>query len=240
MNVLICDDEALCCERLQRTIQTFFAAKDLPVSCTVCTSAEQVLQIKDPELFQLAFLDVDLVTMSGIELGRYLKAENPQLLLVYVSAYLDYAPQGYTVSAFRYILKRDLSRDLPQCMESVYAELFQKTRAFTVEINRESRSIPYDGIFYLESAGRRVQIFGERLHEPLCSYYGKLSDLPQEMLDYGFLRIGKSTVVNMRYIRRIAGYKAILCNNAELSVSRAHYGEIRSAYLEWKGRFGNG
>lgn len=240
MNVLICDDEALCCERLQRTIQTFFAAKDLPVSCTVCTSAEQVLQLKDLELFQLAFLDVDLITMSGIELGRYLKAENPPILLVYVSAYLEFAPQGYTVNAFRYILKRDLNQALPQCMEDVYAELFQETKAFTVEINREPHNIPYDAIFYLESEGRRVQVFGDRPHEPLCGYYGKLSALPQEMLDYGFLRIGKSTVVNMRYVRRIAGYKVILCNDVELSASRANYAAIRSAYLEWKGRFGNG
>lgn len=239
MNVLICDDEPVCCEKMQRAVQAFFEAKDIPVHCTVCASAEQVLGLEGPEQYQLAFLDVDLVTMSGIELGRYLKIKNPQLLLVYVSAYLEFATQGYTVNAFRYILKQELNQAMPQCMTDIYAELFQRSKNLTVEISREVHTLPYDVIFYLESEGRRVHIFGSRPHEPLCTYYGKLSALPQEMYDQNFLRIGKSAVVNMRYIRRITGYKVILCNDVELSASRAKYPEIRDAYLEWKGRFGN-
>ena len=44
-------------------------------------------------------------------------------------------------------------------------------------------------------------------HQPLCSYYGKLTDLPAELFENGFLRVGRSDVVNMRYIRQISGYK---------------------------------
>ena len=59
------------------------------------------------------------------------------------------------------------------------------------------------------------------------------------LFQYGFLQVGRSDVVNMRYIRSIRNYKVEMRNGVELSVSRGKYQEIRSAFLEWKGQFGN-
>ena len=82
-------------------------------------------------------------------------------------------------------------------------------------------------------------VFGEEPHKLLCVYYGKLSELPEDLFENGFVRIGRSAVVNMKYIQKIAGYKVRMRNGAELSVSRASYAEVRRLYLEWKGRFGD-
>lgn len=80
---------------------------------------------------------------------------------------------------------------------------------------------------------------GDVPHQPLCSYYGKLTDLPQALFENGFLRVGRSDVVNMRYIRQISGYKVTMRNGVERSVSRNGYAAIRETYLEWKGQFGD-
>lgn len=94
----------------------------IPVQCAVCTRGEEVLARSDLAQYQLALLDVDLETMTGIALGRRLKQQNPDLVLVYISAYLEFAPEGYTVRAFRYLLKRDMERMLPSCLDAVLAE----------------------------------------------------------------------------------------------------------------------
>ena len=116
MNILICDDEQAVGERVLQLTKDFFGSREIPVQCTLCTSGEEALSHRE-EPFHLALLDVDLDTMSGIALGRELKAQNPELVLVYISAYLEFAPEGYTVHAYRYILKRDLDRMLPRCFE---------------------------------------------------------------------------------------------------------------------------
>lgn len=239
MNLLICDDDVTFAEKVRGAAVPFFEANNVPVRCMVCASAEEAQALPGLENCQLAFLDVDLVTASGIELGRTLKQKNPKVLLVYISAYLEFAPQGYTVSAFRYILKGDIRRMLPVCLEDVYQELFGARRVLEVEFNRETKQVPYDDIFSLESEGRRVLVFGEEPHKLLCVYYGKLSELPEDLFENGFVRIGRSAVVNMKYIQKIAGYKVRMRNGAELSVSRASYAEVRRLYLEWKGRFGD-
>lgn len=127
--------------------------------------------------YQLALLDVDLETMTGIALGRRLKQQNPELVLVYISAYLEFAPEGYTVRAFRYLLKRDMERMLPSCLDAVLAEHSRECRTLPIRQGRRETEVPLDQIYYLESDLRKINVYGETLHKPLCSYYGKLTDL---------------------------------------------------------------
>ena len=112
-------------------------------------------------------------------------------------------------------------------------------KVLTIRQNRTSIELPYDSIYCLESDLRKVNVYGDVPHQPLCSYYGKLTDLPQALFENGFLRVGRSDVVNMRYIRQISGYKVTMRNGVERSVSRNGYAAIRETYLEWKGQFGD-
>lgn len=178
MYILICDDEPAVARQVEQLARQHLEQRGIPVQCTVCTRGEEVLARSDLAQYQPALLDVDLETMTGIALGRRLKQQNPELVLVYVSA-------------------------------------------------------------YLESDLRKINVYGETLHKPLCSYYGKLTDLPASLQEDGFLRVGRSFVVNMRYIRQISNYKVMLQNGVELGVSRNGYAAIRGAYLEWKGQFGD-
>ena len=84
---------------------------------------------------------------------------------------------------------------------------------------------------------RQINIYGDIPREPVCTFYGKLTELPPMLKENGFLQVGRSDVVNMKYVRCIRNYKVELKNGVELSVSRSNYAAIRSAYLEWKGQF---
>ena len=222
MYILICDDEPAVARQVEQLARQHLEQRGIPVQCAVCTRGEEVLARSDLAQYQLALLDVDLETMTGIALGRRLKQQNPELVLVYISAYLEFAPEGYTVRAFRYLLKRDMERMLPSCLDAVLAEH-----------SRECRTLP------IRQGRRETEVPLETLHKPLCSYYGKLTDLPASLQEDGFLRVGRSFVVNMRYIRQISNYKVMLQNGVELGVSRNGYAAIRGAYLEWKGQFGD-
>lgn len=216
MHILICDDDAVFAARVETLVRDFFTLRGLQVECTVCHSGEETLARRDLDLYQVALLDVDLDTMNGISLGKQLRQCSPEICLVYVSAYLEFAPEGYTVNAFRYILKRDLDCQLPRCLDAILHEQDHRApKTLTIRQNRTETELPYDSIYYLES------------------------DLPQALFENGFLRVGRSAVVNMKYIRQISSYMVTLRNGVKLGVSRNGYAEIRSTYLEWKGQFGD-
>ena len=238
MNILICDDEPAVGERVRQLAEDYFGSREIPYQCTLCASGEEALTHQGED-FQLALLDVDLGTMSGIALGRMLKQQAPDLVLVYISAYLEFAPEGYTVNAYRYILKRDLDRMLPRCFEDLLAETHDRCRTLTVRQGRNEIELPMDHIYYLESDLRKINIYGDVPHQPLCSCYGKLSELSEQLQESDFLRVGRSYIVNMKYIRQISNYKVELRNGVELGVSRSGYSGIRGIFLEWKGQFSN-
>lgn len=91
MHILICDDDAVFAARVETLVRDFFARRGLQVECTVCHSGEETLARRDLDLYQVALLDVDLDTMNGISLGKQLRQCSPEICLVYVSAYLEFA-----------------------------------------------------------------------------------------------------------------------------------------------------
>ena len=237
MHILVCDDDAAFAAQMDEYISEWFRAREIQVQSTVCTSGEQLLATPELERYQLAFLDVDLKTTDGIALGRRLRQVAPDIVLVYISAYLEFAPQGYTVNAYRYLLKRDIARMLPKCLDDLLAAFTDQHRTLTVHHNRATSEIPLYQIYYLESALRQIDIYGDIPHRPICTFYGKLAELPAMLYENGFLQVSRSDVVNMSHVHSIRNYKVELKNGVELGVSRQSYAAIRNAWLEWKGQF---
>ena len=239
MHILICDDDAAFGTRMAEYVDAYFAAHSIQVQTTLCTCGEEALATPELELYQLAFLDVDMPGVNGMVLGRQLKQKCPCMMLVYVSAYLEFALEGYTVNAYRYLLKRDIVRTLPKCLDDLLAALTDQHKTLTVHHNRIETEIPLDQIYYLESDLRQINVYGDIPHVPMCSFYGKIADLPPMLYENGFLKVGRSYVVNLRYVCSIRNYKVELCSGVELGVSRQYYAAIRNAWLEWKGQFGD-
>ena len=237
MHILICDDDAAFGARMAEYVTAYFAARSVQVQAALCTSGAEVLATPELELYQIAFLDVDMPGINGMVLGRQLKQKCPGLMLVYISAYLEFALEGYTVNAYRYLLKRDIARTLPKCLDNLLAALTDPRKTLTVHHNRMTSEIPLDQIYYLESDLRQINVYGDIARQPICTFYGKLADLPAMLYENGFLQVSRSDVVNLQYVRGIRNYRVELKNGVELSVSRPSYAAIRSAYLEWKGQF---
>ena len=239
MHILICDDDAAFGARVAQYVTTYFEGHEIPVQSTLCSSPQQVLDTPNLELYQLAFLDVSMPELNGIALGGLLKQHNPEIRLVYVSAYLDFAIDGYKVSAYRYILKPNAVNQLPSCLDDIYAEMMHNCRFLTLHCNREIVQIPLNQIYYLESGGRKLYVYGDIPHTILATANSKLTDLPPVLFQSGFLQVERSTVVNLKYVHNIRNYKVEMQNGVELSVSRSKYSVVRGAYLEWKGQYGD-
>lgn len=69
MHILICDDDAAFGTRMAEYVAAYFAARSILVQTAVCTSAGQALETPELELYQLAFLDVDMPNVNGMVLG---------------------------------------------------------------------------------------------------------------------------------------------------------------------------
>lgn len=131
MYILICDDEPAVARQVEQLARQHLEQRGIPVQCTVCTRGEEVLARTDLAQYQLALLDVDLETMTGIALGRRLKQQNPELVLVYISAYLEFAPEGYFTVCFLFFHR------VHGKIKILLNKKIHKTLNFTVKIPRK-------------------------------------------------------------------------------------------------------
>ena len=101
MKILLVDDEKLQLIRLLNTVK-----KVLPDS-EIFSYTNPVLACKENEnnLIDIAFLDIEMPEINGIELAKKLKKINPKINVIFVTAYDNYALDAYKLHASGYVTK---------------------------------------------------------------------------------------------------------------------------------------
>ncbi|MCH3971368.1 MAG: LytTR family DNA-binding domain-containing protein [Oscillospiraceae bacterium] len=108
IKIAVCDDDAVFCEQLKQEIAQYFASRQLEVEISVFHSGEELTA--QPKSYHLAFLDIEMEKMNGIQAGRWLKKQNPDVLLFFITAYDCYLDDAFDLDAFRY-LKKPVDKD---------------------------------------------------------------------------------------------------------------------------------
>ena len=233
IQILLCDDDPAFLVALQEEIRHIFTKLNRNAALSAFSSPGDI----PPELLRdcdMAFLDIDFdrEDCNGIGIARKLRQVNSRALVFFVTNYIDYAPEGFEVQAFRYILKRDrdqvLERYILQAMETMaqgleYLRLRDKDQIF---------DIPLQDISYLEVMDHYVSIHaGDRDY----TLGATLSGMEFNLERHGYLRIHKSYLVNMRHIRKFRSRECLLHDGTSLAVSEKNYSKQKQKYLLWKG-----
>lgn len=81
--------------------------------------AEDAVEFSEIEQFEIAFLDIELPEMNGIECAKLLRKKNPGLLVVFITAYDNYIRESNQVEADYYLLKPYKEENLRNIMENM-------------------------------------------------------------------------------------------------------------------------
>lgn len=235
MKVIICDDEAIFVDAIERRLRDYAAKKDINIDITRCYSAVKLLEL-DLISCDVLFLDIEMPGTDGISAAREIRKRNQNLILVFVTGWIEYAPAGYCVNAYRYLLKSALNKEFEPCMDDIQQKIYENTEVITVCTRERTLEISLRNILYLEGTQRRSVLLHFYDDHPPIECTGKLADYDEKLSEKGFLRLQKSYLVNMDHIVRIKNYMALLRNGIELKVSERQYAQVKQRFLLWKGR----
>lgn len=128
MHILAIDDERLALESLIFSLKGALPDAEVHGFITPEGALEFAwnLHKESDRPLDLAFLDVVMSTMSGLELAARLKKIFPNVRIIFVTGYSDYAYDAYRLHAKGYILK-PVSKALIQ-EELDHMNLFQETK----------------------------------------------------------------------------------------------------------------
>ena len=233
INVILCDDDPVFLKVLHSEAEHTFARLNMKVTISAFNSPADITR-SQLAVCDMAFLDIDFESeeQNGIDIARMLRLVNSHAYVFFVTNYIDYAPAGYEVQAFRYILKRDMGEVLERYILQALESMAEGQEYLRLRDKEQTVDLPLGDISYLEVLDHYVSI-----HASSASYTlnATLSSMESEMEEHGFLRIHKSYLVNMAHIRKFRSRECLLLDGTLLAVSEKNYSQQKQKYLLWKG-----
>ena len=112
MNILAVDDEYYALELMKRALEEVAGG----AMVYLCRDVRSALQTAKENKIDVAFLDIHMPEMNGVELARELKILNPKVNIVFATGFSEYMKEGFDMHVSGYIMK-------PVTPEAVKVEL---------------------------------------------------------------------------------------------------------------------
>ena len=222
---MIVDDEPLSRDVLRGYIDE---VKDLQLQAE-CRSALEATHQLNQNPVDVLFLDINMPGLSGISFARALTSSP---LIIFTTAYPEYAVEGFELNATDYLVKpysferflKAVNRALGRLQENSSPQDLQGK--ILVKADKKLYALPFSEIHFVEGQGDYIRIRTDQhtlvVHDTLKNF---LASLPEQI----FMRIHKSYVINLKRIEFLEGNQVRIGKHT-LPVSPAQREELLSRF----------
>ncbi len=226
LKIAICDDEKAFLDIVNKTIDEEFYNKDIEYKVTLYSRGEDLLLCKTRHEYDIIFLDIELLSISGVDIAQNLRENGYKGVIVFITSYMDYSRLGYKVEAFRYILKANLVAELRECITALKSKF--GLRKYCINSNVFS----LNEIIYIESSNHKA-IF-HLVNNNIYEVYQKLDNIEESISSSDFLRVHKSYLINISYVERVERYSVTLTNNTNIPIPKKKYKDVKNKIDIWR------
>ena len=208
-----------------------------------CLSASEAMKILSEESVDAIFLDINMPDLNGVDFVRAL-IDRP--MVIFTTAYSEYAVEGFKLDAVDYLLKpfsfADFSRSAAKA-NSLYelrhnqrpaqegeSEALPKDKEYiSVKADYKVSLVKISDIVYLESEGEYV-----RMHladGTTITTLFRLKNMETALPSESFMRVHRSYIVNLRTIKAYVKGRIFL-NDTEYVPIGENYKEAFQGYID--------
>lgn len=201
IKTVIVDDEPLALEILQTYIEQLDDI-ELVASCSNALEANKVLQENEVDLL---ITDIQMPQITGIEFVKSLK--NPPLV-IFSTAFENYAVEGFELEAIDYLLKPIPMDRFMKAINRV-SEIMATRKPkgedegfFFVKADKKLIKLAHDEILFIE--GLKDYVIIKKIEGRVVSLQ-TMKSLEEKLPDDVFLRIHRSYIININKIHAVMG-----------------------------------
>lgn len=233
MNILICDDDRDDIEMLKDLLLAYDSEKNIGMKVLSYEDGASLLNAIETVEPNAIFLDINMDKMDGLMLAGKIRENYGEVPIVLVTAFINYALEGYKVRASRFLLKDDLKKTFPECMDHIISRMVHKRERMNFSCVEGEVNLKLADILYIEVSGHKSTIFlkGECYH-----IYETMEDIEKRLKPYDFLRVHQSYLVNLKHIRKIKNYNLTLDTGQEITIPKSRYKQVKQDYMLYVGK----
>jgi len=212
MNCIIVDDEPLAQDLLEDFVQKV-SSLNLVAKCKNAFEASEAL--KENEI-DLMFLDIQMPEITGIQ---FLASLQKKPLVIFTTAYSNYAIEGFELSAVDYLLKPFSPERFLKAVSKAQ-ELFDLKQSEGTQVPAEDEKdfifvkseyqtvkIVFDDILYVEGLKDYVKIHTK---SDMIMTLMNLKAIQAKLPSSRFIRVHRSYIVSFKAINRIDRHRIII------------------------------
>lgn len=227
--VAICDDCVQDAEFVQNILNKWAAEWELNIQTECFPSAESFLfRYAEDKAWDILLLDIEMGVMDGVTMAKQVRKDNEAVQIVFITGYSDYIAEGYEVSALHYLMKPVSETKLFEVLSRALEKRKQEERCLNLELSGEMVRIPFYEIRYLDVHQNYITIHCKQDYTLKRS----LSSIEKE-LDDRFCRVGRTMIVNLKFIQRVTKTDVYLSDDVVLPLPRGAYEPLNRAIINY-------
>ncbi len=231
LRILICDDEERFITPLKEYITEYMASRSIPCEIVTNVHAQQIFS--STEVFDIAFLDIQMPEIDGLTLAKELRRRNGKTALFFITNYEEYQDNAMDLQALRYFTKpfdpNRLQSGLDKAMEYIdgaYIDIYLHSEGI-------QQRVLVDDIIYLTLEKRKVAIQTTKNHFMVT---GKLEEWVDRFPQFFFRQVHKSFLINLHYVEVYSYSEVIMTGGIRIPIAPKKQAEFRKIWFEYLGR----
>ena len=154
--VAIVDDLKMDRERLQKDVAKWYAKQEADAQISVYDSGAAMLGEFSKDRFHIAFLDIRMDDMTGIQLAEHLRDIDTGLLICFLTTSREYAFDAFPIHPFDYLIKPYREEQLNHVLAEAQRVLSGSEPEITAKAGKAEVQVAYSQIVSVISQGHNV------------------------------------------------------------------------------------
>ena len=238
LTIAVCDDEEFYRDEIKTLLAAYENETGYQFTVREWESALSMVDemSSDSKKYDLAFLDIEMPDLSGIDAAARLRSIGSDTVICFVTAHKGYAYDAYGVDAVGYIAKPIKYTDMKKIMETAEMYIAYKCdrasaekRYLDIVSSRSNIIIDLNKVVYIEK--RRNQcVFHCTDSEQIC--YDSLRNIYSRLDHEQFLYTHQGYIANFPYIKEVLRDHVCFGSGMEAPLSRRHYESIKRRHID--------
>ena len=235
------DDEPLALKKLVTYI------KKIPYLELVaqCRSAIEAQKVLDQQEVEAIFLDINMPDWNGMDFAKSLNQDHSKgPVMVFTTAYSEYAIEGYKANAVGYLLKpygfdefeaaAQKVKDIYEVRQQAFSEVTMDDEDDAIFVKSDYKIVRINtpNIRYVEAMSEYLRIACDDRDKPVIVLLS-MKKIEEHLPASTFMRIHRSFIINLKKIREVKKNHVILDNETSLPIGD-NYKDAFMAYLNKK------
>ncbi|MBO6250318.1 MAG: response regulator transcription factor [Muribaculaceae bacterium] len=204
-----------------------------------CQSAIEARELLEKEQVDAIFIDINMPDLNGLDFVRSL--ENPPLV-VFTTAYSEYAVEGFKANAIDYLLKPFDLNEFRRAAEKLKTQFELLNAAQVSQVDEDDAMflkseykvvrVNIKDIRYIEAMSEYLRIYTTTLSRPVIVLLS-MKKMEERLPSAQFMRIHRSYIVNLKKIREVSKNHVTIDADTSLPIGDI-YKETFNAYIASK------